>query len=542
VLLAAPFILLSLSSQVGAQPQAPIASVVVFADRAQVTRVQAVDCAAGEARFAGLPSTIDPKSLWATLEGKGAGTVVGVTHKEEPTGPRPQAEALQKQVRELDEKLVARAGEVDAAGALERKLSSFRSHLHTLWSRQATGAKPPLPSWDAALDLLRQQVIAAAGQRRRAQESQRELRRERERLVQDLQTIDRERRRTTFSVTAVLQCQGRQKVRLSYVVPGATWRIAYQLRAEMSPQTVTLAAQAVVQQGTGEDWTDAALSVTTANLQRQNTPPTVERMRLGGHEPESTRKILSRRFEHREHLVVAEKAGYRVDAAKLRSKTTPLGAESAEPSSPPEQGLAMVLPAAQRVTVPSDGREVLATLDRRTFRASFGLETVPKLFPYVYHRVALKNPFAFPMLPGKVEIYRGRAFVGQAAMKLRAPGEPFAFSLGVESQVQVKRWVKREALEGPGALGSKKKLLHRYTIQVGNWTRQPRRVRVLENLPVSQVRDIEVSLADGATNPSAWNRPDGILTYDLDLPPRNQKVITVGYTVTLPEAYEVQGY
>ena len=40
---------------------------------------------------------------------------------------------------------------------------------------------------------------------------------------------------------------------------------------------------------------------------------------------------------------------------------------------------------------------------------------------------------------------------------------------------------KIERLDKPGALGSKKKLVHRYEIDLGNWTNQAQRIRVLEN-------------------------------------------------------------
>jgi uncharacterized protein (TIGR02231 family) len=521
-------------------PAAPITAVVVYADRAQVTRTQSVECASGEARFPGLPSTIDPKSIWATLTNDAAGSVQGVTVKEEATGPRPRAETLQQQIRKIDEENVARQGELEAASALESKLASMRSHLSTVWGRQATGAKPPVASWDAALDLLRKETLAAAERRRKAQVRQRELARERAKLYADLQTIEADRRRTTFTAIAFVRCKGRQPVQLSYVVPGATWRVAYQVRAEPGQSTASLRVLAIVEQGTGEDWTSTSLAVSTANLQRPNTPPDLATMRVSTQKPYDTRKILTRRFERRTHLEAGDGDGKPADKSKQEAKKDSGGAAGGEDGAEP--GLAMQLAAAGKVTVPSDGRSVAVTLAEKSTRASYGLETVPKLYPFVYNRVAIRNPFSFPLLPGPVELFRGRSFLGNAALKLRAPGEPFTLSLGVNDQVQVNRWVKREQLEGAGTFGSTKKLHHHYTIQVGNWTTQPQTVRVLENLPVSQVHDIVVSLGDSATTPSAWNKVDGIMSFDLKVPARGKKVITVAYTVSLPKDYIVTGY
>ena len=505
-----------------ARAKAPMGSVVVYADRAQVTRSQQVACKSGEAHFTGLPSTLDPKTLWGSLSG-GAGTVVGLTHTEEATGPRPEAKVLQKKIREVDVQMVELGREHAAATASARKLHSFRSHMISVWGHQATAKKAPTRGWDQALDLLRQQAMAASLRQRKAEVKGRGLRRQRNELSNQLALIQRKQRRTTYRVTAMLRCTGRRTVNLSYVVPGATWKVAYQFRADPRRRKVTLVAQAIVQQGTGEDWKKVELAVSTANLQRKNDPPNVQKMNISTQKPADTRKILTRRFEHRRHLTT--------------SKVTAARGPRTQP-----QGLAMRLRAARKVTVPSDGRRVVVELTRRTVVGDYTLETVPKLYPYVYRKAAIKNPFAFTMLPGPVEIYNGNAFVGRARLKQRATGEPFAFSLGVDNQLQVRRYVKVEKLEKAGALASEKKLRHRYILQVGNWTGRTQTLRVLENVPVSQVRVIKVSLSKDTTKPSAWNKTDGQLTWVVKLSPRSKKKVVLDYTVRVPKDYVVHGY
>ena len=509
-----------------ARAKAPMGSVVVYADRAQVTRSQQVACKSGEAHFTGLPSTLDPKTLWGSLSG-GAGTVVGLTHTEEATGPRPEAKVLQKKIREVDVQMVELGREHAAATASARKLHSFRSHMISVWGHQATAKKAPTRGWDQALDLLRQQAMAASLRQRKAEVKGRGLRRQRNELSNQLALIQRKQRRTTYRVTAMLRCTGRRTVNLSYVVPGATWKVAYQFRADPRRRKVTLVAQAIVQQGTGEDWKNVELAVSTANLHRKNTPPKIRRMDISTNKPADTRKVLTRRFERRRHLTTRAPSGSAATAPGPRTQP---------------QGLAMRLRAARKVTVPGDGRKVVVELTRRTVAGDYTLETVPKLYPYVFRKAAINNPFAFTMLPGPVEIYQGNSFVGRARLKQRATGEPFAFSLGVDNQLQVKRYIKEEKLVKAGALSSEKKLRHRYVLQLGNWTRKTQKVRVLENVPVSQVRTIKVSFSKDSTKPSSWNKTDGILTWELKLPPRGKKKVVLDYTIRVPKDYVVHGY
>ena len=125
-----------------ARAAGPITKVVVYSDRAQITRSQPIDCAAGAAHFPGLPATLDPKTLSASLTG-GPGGVEGVSHEEEATPPRAQADELEKQIRQLDELLAAARGELDSARATETKVHAYGSHLQRTWSEQAIMNNPP---------------------------------------------------------------------------------------------------------------------------------------------------------------------------------------------------------------------------------------------------------------------------------------------------------------------------------------------------------------------------------------------------------------
>lgn len=515
---------LSAGAARAAEP-APIEAVVVYGDRAQVTRSRDAACARGEAVFAGLPSTLLTETLYAGLRGKGE--VLGVSYKEVASGPQPEAKAVQEKIRAIDRKLVRIAAELKDGGALQLKLESFKRHMSSVWGRQARGKGPAVQTWSKALDLLRKEALAGQKRRVELQAEERDLRWQRQLLVADLQRIQRKRRRTTLSVTVHLRCQGRATATLSYMVPGATWSMAYRVRAEPGAGKVSLTVRGLVQQGTGEDWEGVKLSVSTANLQRKNVPPDIRTMRVAAQKPATEQKVLTRRFEQRRNLQTAPSGGEQAPAA---------------PAGEADQGLAVDLPAAGKVTVPSNGRVIEVVLARRTLAAREELETVPKLYPHVYRKVPLKNPFGFALLPGPADLMEGRSFIGRTWLKLRGPREPFAVTLGVKNGMQVKRYVKREKLQPPGALSGEQKLLHRYALDVGNWTKTRQKVRVLENIPVSRIREVKVTVGKDTTPTTKLDQRNGIATWELDLAPRTKKVIVLDYTVSLPKEYQVRGY
>lgn len=68
---------------------------------------------------------------------------------------------------------------------------------------------------------------------------------------------------------------GRATVRVRYQVPGPQWFPRYEVRADVAGNTVQLEAYALVRQRTGEDWHDATLTVSTADLSASAVLPIV---------------------------------------------------------------------------------------------------------------------------------------------------------------------------------------------------------------------------------------------------------------------------
>ena len=85
---------------------APIETVVVFADRAQVIRSQSVACEKGAARatFAGLPASLDARTARGGV--KGGGEAIGTTTEQinDTVALSDKAQALQVELQKLQDK------------------------------------------------------------------------------------------------------------------------------------------------------------------------------------------------------------------------------------------------------------------------------------------------------------------------------------------------------------------------------------------------------------------------------------------------------
>ncbi|CAE6440889.1 unnamed protein product [Rhizoctonia solani] len=93
-------------------------------------------------------------------------------------------------------------------------------------------------------------------------------------------------RRTKITVTVMSDEEGKAELMLVYVVSNASWIPNYEIRALVSslpnsPSTITLHYRASLTQTTGEDWSDVALTLSTATPYRGVNMPTLSTWRVG---------------------------------------------------------------------------------------------------------------------------------------------------------------------------------------------------------------------------------------------------------------------
>ncbi|HET6582824.1 MAG TPA: DUF4139 domain-containing protein, partial [Nannocystaceae bacterium] len=76
---------------------------------------------------------------------------------------------------------------------------------------------------------------------------------------------------------------------LEYQIAAARWAPSYRLRLDEDGKGGRLAMRAAIAQATGEDWTDVAISLSTAALARRTDLPELRALRIGRSQPEPPR-------------------------------------------------------------------------------------------------------------------------------------------------------------------------------------------------------------------------------------------------------------
>ncbi|KAL5504176.1 hypothetical protein ACEPAH_8249 [Sanghuangporus vaninii] len=171
-------------------------------------------------------------------------------------------------------------------------------------------------------------------------------------IAREQQKIQKERQKaaTLGRVSAVIMAKraGKAEITLTYMVNHATWSPSYDLRATTEngkpSGTVSLHYRASIQQNTGEDWRDTAVTVSTAKPGSWSTIPALHAMKIS---PASQ------------------------EAATYRSKNTNAGSFGNKPQPPPPQARQMQMARAAGGFVPRPVSSTAPTASA-VFGSNFG--------------------------------------------------------------------------------------------------------------------------------------------------------------------------
>lgn len=501
--------------------------VVVFPDRAQVTRVADVPCgpkvkvdftditpAAGSDSFRARVSDGAVLGLRSTLE----------VRAEEFAGPLKDA---QKKLDGLEDQLnVLRQGR-SRADALTRLGDQFANVAVTMVSRELAADRPDPKAWAAAFDASLKARLQANDVRTEADVKIRALEDQREAVLRTIGELRAWSGRNEWHVEVLVGCAAGKtaKVELTYLVGGASWTPAYDARADEANGAVELSTWATVKQSTGEDWKDAKLLLSTAVPSQNATPPELKKLVVSALERQPEKKVLVRRDEMVEHAAVGGESQAAGNGLSARA-----------------QGLSVQLQVPDRGTVVGDGTPMRLFVAKTRLKAAFTLRAIPRLQAYVFRVADVTNQAPFPLLPGLLDAYRTTGFIARYPIDRVAEGGPLTLTFGAEDTVRLKRVVVEELKRDVGLFNGKKRFSYSYRFELANYGKAGADVEVAEGLPVSELDDVSVSVEPKTTPGYKLDATDGIAKWKVALKPGEKKNVELFYKVDVPNSYDTGSY
>jgi uncharacterized protein (TIGR02231 family) len=507
------------------EPNSALDTVVVYRDRALVTRVLAVDLPAGASAvtFTGLPLGLSADGLIAqTREGGARITGVTLVGGTSPEAVIARKEALKDQIRPL----------LDELGRIRDRLESLlaqRDYLHANLLMPASGDRPS-PSVDQVRGMLTflGEAERDIGTRIRAEQ---DLAEKVEEKLHPLLVQLSDPLATGQSVRVDVDAAkgGRSTVALRYQVAGATWSPSYNARLDEATGRVTLEYFGIIAQHTGEAWTEATLSLSTADPDVAGDLPVIEAWYLGRDDMSVGAALQSGRGMS--------------DALNNRSQsfTTPSGEEVMGDTTARKGGGTVVFDIAGRRTVPGDGSEQRIPIGQQSFGSTLELSAVPRQVPAVFRRGSLRYEGQAPLLPGPISTFVGGDFVGSGALGTILPGEELKLSFGTDDRFRVQRQLVSRTIDHLGAGKKMVRYTFDYRITVTSFADTAQQVLIADQVPVAELDrvTVEVTETSGALPPLP-DDPPGILRWRPTLAPNDKTVIKLTFSVTFPREEEAR--
>jgi uncharacterized protein (TIGR02231 family) len=507
-----------------------IDQVTVYPEGAAITRHGPLEIPAGEHRLIvrGLPSSLDEDALRVEIGSKGVR--LGDVQLRKIT----QADYVVEGERQLQKKLEALN---DQRSAIEDEVATAQTQLKILDSLASVPTGPAArPAVDATnlstvITAVGTSSASARARIRDASMRQRALDAQIATVRADIKKIGTQRK-DSYELHAVLEASAAVSttISVSYRIGDAGWHFLYDARLDTTSKHVALTRQASVEQGSGEDWNNIALTLTTAQPEGKVSTPDLISLFLDLAPPPQPA-----RFARTESMADAAAA----PAAPALEEVSVTGARRTVSIAATEYAAEYSIPG--HVSLHADREPHLYAIGEDDFAVDLVARAVPSVSRSAFLEATFKFEREVPWGAGELQLYRDGAFVGAANTPGLLPGADIRLPFGADDRIRIESHDEPAQSGTRGILGGQMVEEHRRNFDVTSFHGAPIVLELIDRIPVSQNAAIKVEYLKDAT-PATTRDLDGktgILLWKLKLTPRERATVKQHYSVGYPKGQRV---
>ncbi|MBP6185621.1 MAG: DUF4139 domain-containing protein [Saprospiraceae bacterium] len=320
---------------------------------------------------------------------------------------------------------------------------------------------------------------------------------------------------------------GKADLKLTYLAQNAGWQSTYDLRVTEINQPLGIESKGEVNNQTNEDWDKVKLTLSTGDPSRNNTVPALSPWWLNYRQP-----------------ILAYQKAKEMDATNIRGSRS--GATNyyldgirvfgALPGEFSENITTTEFAINELFTIPSDGKPYTVLLEQKSSPAEYVYITTPRRDQFAYLTATVADFESLNLSSGKANIYYGQTFIGETWLDTRQSGDSLVLSLGADVGIAVTREKIKDKSE-KNFFGNKVEETHSWVIRLRNNKPGNVRIRVQDQIPISQNEDIEVK--HEISNGGSLNNETGIITWEQELVSGAQQELRFLYKVKYPKGKEL---
>jgi len=318
---------------------------------------------------------------------------------------------------------------------------------------------------------------------------------------------------------------------ISYLTNNASWTPFYDLRAESVTSPINMMYKAQVAQNTGIDWKKVKLTLSSGIPNQNNQAPILSSWFLANQVYNEEVVVTGYGTNKRNQL---QGSVYKETADQSMDMAAPVVMESSVSNytTVAENQLNISFDIDIPYDILSNGKVHSVSLKEIKLPASYKFYSVPKVENEAFLLAEIADYSKYNLLRGEANIIFEGMYVGKTFIEPNQTGDTLNLSMGRDKKVSVKR-EKVADKSGTKFLSAKKEQTFTFDITIRNNKKETVELLLKDQYPLSTDKEIEVELlqSDGAK----VNNETGILTWQLQLKPNENKKFRISYRVKYPK-------
>ena len=516
--------------------QSKIDAVIVYPDRAMITRTADIDLVKGSQELLvidNLPTYIIDDSVRVMGQGSVKAKISGVKIKRIFLQEHQQKkiEELLSELEKLNDENKGLEATLESLNVQKKFIESIKISTSDKISKELYIQKADTKNWDKVLDFIYQKLGRINEQAILFDQEKRGLLKKIKAIEAELNRYRNQRspEKKLVEIAIEAEAKGKMTLKINYLITGASWIPSYDVRVDLDKSELCLNYFGIIRQRTGEDWNDVKLSLSTAKPHISGLLPELDPWYIDFRQPvfKQARRAMA-------DTVMQE-------AYKLSSPQEELKQETAYAES---RGTSVTFNIKKRETILGKGEPFKTTITQEELQTKLSYICTPKLYEFAFLKAEIVNDTKYPFIEGEVSIFLGENYIGKSKIDAIPIDKTFDLHLGIDERIHVERRLIGEKAD-KSFIG--KKAVHSYTyrITIENLIKEEKRIIVHDQVPVARHPDIQVKLVRSVpamvTKEDVQEESPGLLEWELSLPAQKTKTIEFEFSVAFPKSMRVKG-
>lgn len=301
-----------------------------------------------------------------------------------------------------------------------------------------------------------------------------------------------------------------QKITLKYVVGSAAWVPEYEVFVPSINEDLKLKYIAKIMNKTGEDWNNVDLTLSlNSPFDKAGEMPKMEPIYYN-----------SSRYNENDDQEGDFSKSQRLEELKIE------GVEYIEYDAPPYTDLIKV---GNKKSIPANGGIYSYDVFTTSLKTKYAWYAYPSREEHPFLVGQVVNWDTLPLIDGEIKVFLNGTNIGDSYLSLDGLPDTLDIPIGQNQEVLVEREVignetfKKES-------GNKVRMTYAYSYKIKSNTSNDVRLRVFDQVPVSQSSNIEVTMINHSTG--TYDDEQGLVTWNFDLDPKAEiKNTKLSYSV-----------